>query len=244
MSHVNTILKDSSESKCLDSRSVWRRTPDSGGVHQNFTNMRHICGRCKKEYVWDLIPLEKQTFYKWSFWPPPTYSDPFGHFCTFYVHFELDHITQLIFWWIEKSDFDDERQAVSDFRLFGIIIGIFDIVIGSFGNFFTILAFTRSDIQLNMTQLKLLHDSCAMSHGIWYEPYNLFEKFRCKALHTPYNVFIVNLSIIGKFATKPSTNRHQNVTELSPKLIFIQIFWRQHVWCRWMSLVIFWNVGH
>jgi len=59
------------------------------------------------------------------------------------------------------SDFDDERQAVSDFRLFGIIIGIFDIVIGSFGNFFTILAFTR-----------------------------------CKALHTPYNVFIVNLSII------------------------------------------------
>ena len=55
----------------------------------------------------------------------------------------------------KKSDFDDERQAVSDFRLFGIIIGIFDIVIGSFGNFFTILAFTRSDIQHNMTQLKI-----------------------------------------------------------------------------------------
>ena len=40
---------------------------------------------------------------------------------------------------------------MSDFRLFGIIIGIFDIVIGSFGNFFTILAFTRSEIKLNMT---------------------------------------------------------------------------------------------
>ena len=44
---------------------------------------------------------------------------------------------------------------MSDFRLFGIIIGIFDIVIGSFGNFFTILAFTRSDIQLNMTHLRI-----------------------------------------------------------------------------------------
>ena len=45
MSYVGTILKDSSEPE---------------GVHQNFTNVRHISGRCKKEYVWDLMPLEKQ----------------------------------------------------------------------------------------------------------------------------------------------------------------------------------------
>ena len=36
MSYVGTILKDSSEPE---------------GVHQNFTNVRHISGRCKKEYV-------------------------------------------------------------------------------------------------------------------------------------------------------------------------------------------------
>merc|ERR1719431_2268488 len=59
--------------------------------------------------------------------------------------------------------FDDtsNEKAVSDFRIFGIVIGIFDIIVGGFGNFFTILAFTR-----------------------------------CKAIHTPYNVFIVNLAII------------------------------------------------
>jgi len=67
---------------------------------------------------------------------------------------------------IATSFYDDSTtttsdQAVSNFRLFGIIIGIFDIVVGGLGNFFTILAFTR-----------------------------------CKALHTPYNVFIVNLAII------------------------------------------------
>ena len=37
----------------------------------------------------------------------------------------------------------DQETAVSNFRLFGIVIGIFDIVVGGLGNFFTILAFTR-----------------------------------------------------------------------------------------------------
>ena len=51
---------------------------------------------------------------------------------------------------------------MSDFRLFGIIIGIFDIVIGSFGNFFTILAFTRSEIKLNMT----IHNNGRAGEGL------------------------------------------------------------------------------
>ena len=53
-----------------------------------------------------------------------------------------------------------------------------------------------------------------MSHI--YEPYNLFEKFRCKALHTPYNVFIVNLSIIGK----SSNTRHQKCQRAVTKIRF------------------------
>ena len=54
-----------------------------------------------------------------------------------------------------------------------------------------------------------------------YDSYNLFEKFRCKALHTPYNVFIVNLSIIGKSATKPSTKCHQTVNKINFYLDFL-----------------------
>ena len=32
---------------------------------------------------------------------------------------------------------------MSDFRVFGIVIGIFDIIVGGLGNLFTILAFSR-----------------------------------------------------------------------------------------------------
>lgn len=52
-------------------------------------------------------------------------------------------------------------EQIEQFRFLGVIIALFDIIVGTCGNLFTILAFTR-----------------------------------CKALHTPYNVFIVNLSII------------------------------------------------
>ena len=55
-------------------------------------------------------------------------------------------------------------EQIEQFRFLGVFIALFDIIVGTFGNLFTILAFTR-----------------------------------CKALHTPYNVFIVNLSIIGKY---------------------------------------------
>ena len=60
----------------------------------------------------------------------------------------IKHINTVIDSEIATSFYDDSTtttsdQAVSNFRLFGIIIGIFDIVVGGLGNFFTILAFTR-----------------------------------------------------------------------------------------------------
>lgn len=44
---------------------------------------------------------------------------------------------------IKSENVFNQTKAVSDFRAFGIVIGIFDIVVGGLGNFFTILAFTR-----------------------------------------------------------------------------------------------------
>ena len=125
------------------------------GIFQNFTNVWHICNRC-----WTRICPRLYTTWETDIltnghcWPLPTCTYllwPFWSFLYISSSLRTQTLPQLNFWWIEKSDFDDERQAVSDFRLFGIIIGIFDIVIGSFGNFFTILAFTRSEIKLNMT---------------------------------------------------------------------------------------------
>ena len=59
-------------------------------------------------------------------------------FIEFFKHFNLNQHGN-------KSDdaVFDQETAVSNFRLFGIVIGIFDIVVGGLGNFFTILAFTR-----------------------------------------------------------------------------------------------------
>jgi len=53
-----------------------------------------------------------------------------------------------------------------------------------------------------------------MSHWLWVIQLN--EIFRCKALHTPYNVFIVNLSIIGK----SSNTRHQKCQRAVTKTRF------------------------
>ena len=66
---------------------------------------------------------------------------------------------------------------------------------------------------LLMTRFKASVTACWPNRGSRIQAVRLAMtwnvNFRCKALHTPYNVFIVNLSIIGKSPTV-NNNIHQN----------------------------------
>ena len=103
-----------------------------------------------------------------------------------------------------------------DFRLFGIIIGIFDIVIGSFGNFFTILAFTRSDLNPRFYSkccrlLTKIGENYRFLEFNWFEYETSISDARRYILPTMFSLSIFQLLVSHPLSTKSVNNNiHQN----------------------------------